>query len=170
MDDWLTEFKSTAAANQEEPAAALRIFQGLLKGEALKWYQYVPDRIRTSWDQLSNLFLRTFREAGGEARALGRLSKMTMGKSESVRHYGQRVKALIQKLTTEISPTVQVEWYVAGFPEKMGFQIRQARPTTLNEAIEAAQNYENSAQSLRKSLKGLEKSLKREKSKSGRKD
>ena len=92
---------------------------------------------------------------------------MTMGKSESVRRYGQRVKALIQKLTTEISPTIQVEWYVAGFPEKMGFQIRQARPTTLNEAMEAAQNYENSAQSLWKSLKGLEK---REKSKSGKRD
>ena len=167
VDDWLTEFRSTAAANQEEPAVALRIFQGLLKGEALKWYQNFPNWIRTSWDQLSNLFLRTFREAGGEARALGRLSKMTMEKLESVRRYGQRVKALIQKLTTEISPTVQVEWYVAGLPEKMGFQIRQARPTTLNEAMEAAQNYENSAQSLRKSLKGLEK---REKSKSGRKD
>ena len=167
VDDWLTEFKSTTIANQEEPVIVLRIFQGLLKGEALKWYQDVPERIRTNWEQLSNLFLRTFREAGGEARALGRLRKMTMGKSESVRRYGQRVKALIQKLTTEISPTVQVEWYVAGFPEKMGFQIRQARPTTLNEAMEAAQNYENSAQSLRKSLKSLEK---REKSKSGKKD
>ena len=167
VDDWLTEFKSTAIANQEEPATILRIFQGLLKGEALKWYQDVPDRIRTNWEQLSSLFLRTFREAGGEARALGRLNKMTMGKSESIRCYGQRVKALIQKLTTEIFPTVQVEWYVAGFPEKMGFQIRQARPTTLNEAMEAAQNYENSAQSLRKSLKGLEK---REKLKTGKKD
>ena len=88
---------------------------------------------------------------------------MTMGKSESVRRYGQRVKALIQKLTTEILPTFQVGWYVVGFPKKMGFQIRQARPTTLQEAMEAAQNNENSAQSLRKSLKGIEK---REKSKS----
>ena len=26
VDDWLIEFKSTAAANQEEPAAVLRIF------------------------------------------------------------------------------------------------------------------------------------------------
>ena len=121
MDDWLTDFKSTIVANQEEPAVALRIFQGLLKGEALKWYQDVLDRIRTNWDELSNLFLRTFREAGGGARALGRLSKMTMRKSEFVPRYEQRVKALIQKLTTEISPTVQVEWYVAGFPEKMGF-------------------------------------------------
>ena len=96
MDDWLTEFKSTAMANQlEEPATTLWIFQGLLKGEALKWYQDISDRIRTNWDQITNLFLRTFREAGGEARALGRISKMTMGKSEAVRCYGQRVKALI---------------------------------------------------------------------------
>ena len=50
VDDWLTEFKSTAATNQEEPAAALCIFQGLLKGKALKWYQDVPDPIQTNWD------------------------------------------------------------------------------------------------------------------------
>ena len=71
-----------------------------------------------------------------------------MGKSESVKRYGQRVKALIQKLTTDIAPSVQVEWYITGFPEKMGFEIQQTRPTTLQEAMEATQNYENSAQSL----------------------
>ena len=131
VDDWLTEFESTALANQEELAAKQRIFQGVLKGEALKWYQDVPDRIRDNWEQLTLLFLRTFREAGGEARALGRLSKMTMGTSDLVRRYGQRVKALIQKLTTDIAPSVQVEWYVAGFPEEMGFQIRQTQPATL---------------------------------------
>ena len=57
VDDWLTEFKSTAIANQEEPATILRIFQGLLKGEALKWYQDVPEWIQTNWEQLSSLFL-----------------------------------------------------------------------------------------------------------------
>ena len=49
----------------------------------------------------------------------------------------------------------------------MGFQIRQTRPTTLQEAMEAAQNYENSTQSLRKSFKG---SVKRERFKSGKRD
>ena len=48
VDDWLTEFKSTAIANQEELATILWTFQGFLKGEALKWYQDVPERIRTS--------------------------------------------------------------------------------------------------------------------------
>jgi hypothetical protein len=123
-DDWFSEFESTAVANQEEDEAKQRIFQGLLKGEALKWYQDVPVRNRNDWDQLTTAFLQAFREVGGEARALGRLSKMTMRTSESVRKYRQRVKALIQKLTMEIVPSVQVEWYVAGFPEAMGFQIR----------------------------------------------
>ena len=164
VDDWLCEFNSTATANQEDRETKLRIFQGLLKGEALKWYQDVPDTIRNDWPQLSLSFLRTFREAGGEARALGRLSKMTMKSGESVRKYSQRVKGLLQKLTTDIAASVQVEWYVAGFPEEMGFQIRQTRPTTLREAMEAAQNYENSKQSLRQALRrSKESSSKRSK-------
>jgi hypothetical protein len=157
VDDWFSEFESTAVANQEEEEAKQRIFQGLLKGEALKWYQDIPVRNRNDWDQLTTAFLQAFREVGGEARALGRLSKMTMRTSESVRKYGQRVKALIQKLTMEIAPSVQVEWYVAGFPEAMGFQIRQTRPANLRDAMEAAHNYENSAQSLQKAVRRSEK-------------
>jgi hypothetical protein len=37
VDDWFSEFESIAVANQEEDEAKQRIFQGLLKGEALKW-------------------------------------------------------------------------------------------------------------------------------------
>jgi hypothetical protein len=84
VDDWFSEFESTAVANQEAEEAKQRIFQGLLKGEALKWYQDVPVRNRNDWDQLTTAFLQAFREVGGEARALGRLSKMTMRTSESV--------------------------------------------------------------------------------------
>ena len=97
-----------------------------------------------------------FQEAGKEARALGCLSWMIMKTFELVWKYGQRVKALIQKLTIEIALSMQVEWYVVGFLEEMGFQIRQARPATLREAMEAAQNYKNSVQSLWKSLKRSE--------------
>jgi hypothetical protein len=57
----------------------------------------------------------------------------------------------------EIAPSVQVEWYVVGFPEAMGFQIRQTRPANLRDAMEAAHNYENSAQSLRKAVRRSEK-------------
>jgi hypothetical protein len=165
-DEWLSEFESTALANQEGEAAQRRIIQGLLKGEALKWYQDIPDRIRNDWDQLKTDFLQAFREVGGESRSLGKLSTMTMKSSESVRKYGQRVKALIQKVTTEIAPRLQVEWYVAGLPESMGFLIRQTRPATLRDAMDAAANYENSAKSLRNSSR----KSKKEKGKSKKKD
>jgi hypothetical protein len=170
VDDWFSKFESIAVANQEEDEAKQRIFQGLLKGEALKRYQDVPVRNRNDWDQLTTAFLQAFREVGGEARALGRLSKMTMRTSKSVRKYGQRVKALIQKLTMEIAPSVQVEWYVAGFPEAMGFQIRQTRPANLREAMEATHNYENSAQSLWKAVRRSEKKDKGKGKKKDRKD
>ena len=149
VDDWLCEFNSTAAANQEDVATKLRIFQGLLKGEALQWYQDVPEETRNDWAHLTTIFLQAFREVGGEARTLGKLSKMRMKSNESVRKYGQRVRSLIHKLTPGIAASVQIEWYVSGFPDDMGFHVRQARPTTLQEAMEAAQNYENSKQSLR---------------------
>ena len=90
VDDWFCEFESTALANQGDNEAKAHIFQWLLKGEARKWYQDVPKFTRSSWEQLTRLFLRTFHEAGREARALGQLSKMTMKKSESVWKYGQR--------------------------------------------------------------------------------
>jgi hypothetical protein len=166
-DDWLCEFESTALANQENESAHQRIFQGLLKGEALRWYQDIPDSIRNDWGDLRKSFLQAFREVGGEARALGRLSTLAMRSSESVRRYGQRVKALIQKLPTEITPSIQVEWYVAGLPESMGFLIRQANPKTLKEAMDAATNYENSAQSIRKSMR---RSRRRDKEKSKKDD
>jgi hypothetical protein len=50
VDDWFSEFESTAVANQEEDEAKQRIFQGLLKGEALKWYQDIRVRDRNDWE------------------------------------------------------------------------------------------------------------------------
>ena len=85
VDSWFSEFESIALANQEELETKYRIFQGLQKGEALKWYQDVPDATRNNWENFTPLFLRAFREARGEARALGRLSRITMKSSESVR-------------------------------------------------------------------------------------
>ena len=44
VDDWFSEFESIALANQEDLVAKQRIFRGLLKGKALKWYQDILDR------------------------------------------------------------------------------------------------------------------------------
>lgn len=105
-DDWLCKFKSIATANQEDLESTRQIFQGILKGKALKWYQDLPDGIRDSWADFVHLFLKIFWEAGGEVRALGQLSLMTKKFVESVQKYSERVKALIQKLTTDITQSV----------------------------------------------------------------
>jgi hypothetical protein len=59
---------------------------------------------------------------------------------------------------------------VVGFPEAMGFQIRQTRPTNLRDAMEADHNYENSAQSLWKAVRRNEKKNEGNGKKEDRKD
>lgn len=51
VDDWLFEFESIVLANQEDLKAKRRTFQGLQKGEALKWYQDIPDRNRNDLEE-----------------------------------------------------------------------------------------------------------------------
>ena len=60
VDDWFFKFESIALANQEELEVKQRIFQGLLKREAVKWYQDIPDRNQDDWKEFVSLFLRTF--------------------------------------------------------------------------------------------------------------
>lgn len=151
VDDWLEEFNAIAEANMEDAESRLRLFSGLLKGEALKWYLDVPLIVRGNWEQLTEAFKHTFREAGGEARALSRLGKIKKRESESIRKYGQRMKALMNKVAVGIAPVVAIQWYIGGLPDDMAFQIRRTKPETLREAMEAAQDYEESAQALRSS-------------------
>jgi hypothetical protein len=61
VDDWFFEFESTAVANQEEDEAKQRIFQGLLKGEALKWYQDIPVR---DWNDGNNSPRLSYKHSG----------------------------------------------------------------------------------------------------------
>lgn len=165
VDNWLCDFNSTATAKEEEIATKLHIFQGLLKKEALHWYQDILEPVRNDWKQLTTSFFQTFREVGGKTRTLWRLSKMKMDLDKSVQRYGQRVRYLINKLTPGIAASVQIEWYIVGFLDDKGFQVQQAWLQTLQEAIEAAQHYENSKQSLRQT-RGMSKS---ESSKRGKK-
>ena len=59
VNDWFCEFKSIALANQVDLEANQRIFQGLLKGEEVKWYQDIPNQNRNDWEEFISLFLRT---------------------------------------------------------------------------------------------------------------
>ena len=66
VDEWSCEFESIATTNEEDSEAKRRIFQGLLKGEALKWYIDVPEETMDNWAEFVTLFLKTFREARHE--------------------------------------------------------------------------------------------------------
>ena len=66
-------------------------------------------------------------------------------------------------------PKVEIEWYMLGLPDDMEFQIRQSQPLTLHDAMEVAQNYENTILSLRRSQRKNELEEKKKDKKKGRK-
>lgn len=121
VDDWHCKHNSLAIVNQEEITTKLRNFQGLTKKEALQLYQDVPKPIRNDREQLTVTFYWTFQEVGVEAWIVGKLSKMKMERDEFVQKYGQRVRSLIHKRTLGIAGSIQIEWYVTGFSNDMGF-------------------------------------------------
>lgn len=75
---------------------------------------------------------------------LGKLNRISIKPKESIRRYVQHVKSLLNKLATEVPKALQVEWYLSGLPSNMAFHVRHTKPTTLPDAMETVQNYENS--------------------------
>ena len=165
VNDWFEEFCATAIANQEDDAAKLRIFLGLLKEEAGKWAHDQPQGILNDMRTLFSCFILAFCDIGGGARALGLLNKISMSSKESICQNGQRVKDLIRKMGTNPLEEYKIQWFINGLPDKMAFQIRREKPDTFREAMEAAWDYEDSTKLSRKAIKTKKKSKKRLKSK-----
>ena len=65
VDDWLDHFKAILEANDEtDPDIRKRLFYGLLRGEALRWYNGLERGVRNDWDQLMRAFVIEFRSQG----------------------------------------------------------------------------------------------------------
>jgi hypothetical protein len=150
-DEWIKEFEVTLEANQEDPATRLRIFPGLLKGEALLWFDDVDDEVKANWPNLSALFKRTFQDLGGDNGITGRLNKLVQKEGESIRSYGHRMKTLMSKLSYNAPPTMQVEWFVSGLEEDTARYVRRAEPANLRGAMTLAQACEESEKAVRNS-------------------
>lgn len=150
-DEWIKEFEVTLDANMEDPATRLRIFPGLLKGEALLWFDDVEPGVRNDWPALSALFKRTFQDLGGDNGITGRLNKLVQKEGESIRSYGHRMRTLMSKLSYNAPETMQVEWYVSGIDEDTARYVRRAEPETLREAMALAIACEESERAVKNS-------------------
>jgi hypothetical protein len=139
----MTEFLDTAFTNKEnDPAELLRVFPGLMKRDAMHWFHNdVPVLIRQNWPQLQAEFLKTFRRDKSMSRILTKLRGIKMKRKDSVRRFGQRVRRLISKINPALSPEMQAEYFMGGLPKEMNKWVRHQDPTSITEAIRAAEKY-----------------------------
>jgi hypothetical protein len=125
-----------------------------LRGEARPWFNALPDESKNDWVSFQRAFLHEFRKVGEESEALIKMGEIRMGSRESMRRFLQRFQRLVTKLDPKPVDSMLLAWFVASLPKKMGVSVRQAQPTTLEEAIAAAQLYKSAEVSSSKSRRG----------------
>ena len=151
VDDWMEQYLAVSTANEEaEDAVRLRIFPGLLSGEALKWYNAQEATLKIDWAALKVAFEKEFRDEGADARVLGQLNKAVMGPKESLRKYTQRIRDLMSRLTIQPTTNLQIEWFIGGLEHDVEFEVRKSKPASLAEAITTAKDYEESLKQMTK--------------------
>jgi hypothetical protein len=159
-DEWIKEFEVTIEANQEDPDTRSRIFPGLLRGEALLWYDDIPVAIRRDWVQLSALFKTTFQDLGGDNGITNRLNELVQKDGEPIRSFGHRMKTLMAKLSYVAPAPMQVEWYVSGIDPETARYVRRHQPANLREAMELAVACVESDKAAENSMKKKQKNSK----------
>lgn len=148
VDDWWCEWLAATRTNEEPPDRMAIVFQGLLLGEARKWFDQLDPAEKDDITQLEETFLKEFREVGGSARAFRKLNTLKLKKGEGIRHYTQRFRDLLSRFGSTNDDTTEKEWYIGGFPESMQFDLRKENQPTVAGLIKSAHHYENSAGSL----------------------
>ncbi|CAM6119176.1 unnamed protein product [Calypogeia fissa] len=139
-DEWIEDFVGTAQANGED-GIKMTILAGVLGGEARPWFNALPGATKIDWGAFKTAFLHEFRRVGEESEALIKIGQMMMKKRESVRRFLQRFNRLASKIEPALADNMKMRWFVSSLPKKMGVSVRQSHPTTLEEAVEAAQSY-----------------------------
>jgi hypothetical protein len=76
-ESWLEGFKAVSLSNgDDDPVLRMKIFGGLMKGEAQDWHTGLPTP--ADWDALKKEFLKEWREEGAEAKAFTKLNSVLM--------------------------------------------------------------------------------------------
>lgn len=146
VDDWLDHFNAILEANDEtDPDIRRRLFYGLLRGEALRWYNGLERGVRNDWDQLLRAFVTEFRSQGTDHAILDQIADLKMRPSDTLRSYSQKVQKLMTSLSTLPPDNLQVEWFIKGLPGVMDLEVRKTEPRTLAQAVAAAKKCERQA-------------------------
>src|SRR5450759_3255104 len=100
VDDWMEQYLATLAANDEgDVETTKRLFRGVIKGEALRWFGTLDVTVKNDWPTLKHAFEQELREIGADSRVMLRLNAIKMKPSDTLRSYTQCFHQLVGKLS-----------------------------------------------------------------------
>ncbi|XP_025640644.1 uncharacterized protein [Arachis hypogaea] len=167
----LNNFRSRMYLTDVSDTTRCKAFPTTLTKTAIKWFDNLPPRSITSFDDLAKKFLAMFSIQKDKAKHAPSLLGIKQGDRESLRSYMERFNKVchdIQKLTTEEA----IMRLINGLREgPFSHSISKKHPTSLNKVQERAEKYINIEKNsrLRETSKAGFSYLPRDKDKESRK-
>jgi hypothetical protein len=140
VQSWLKEMKHylklNGVTNEEQE---VDVAASYLKESASDWYQSLPITPRT-WIEFVAEMKDRFQPLAASRTARAQLRKLGQT-NMSVADYSSKFYSIIQ-LITDMNPADQIEWYIYGLRPAIAREVDLREPTTLHQAMTAAQKIE----------------------------
>ena len=146
--DFQQHFEACKGLNQWNDSEAASYMLASLQGEALRYVSGMSTEVRHSYKELTILLERRFGSAKQAENFLAELRHRRQGPRETLQELGQAIHELAIKAYPEIPANARGRLEKAHYIDAVDSQliregIHRARPSTLDEAIQAALETEN---------------------------
>ncbi|CAM6125591.1 unnamed protein product [Calypogeia fissa] len=107
VDNWMEHYLATATNDEVDNDTRKKLFQGLIGGEALKWYNALDAKTRDDWDRLKTAFKREFREIEVDARIMQKLNDLCWSFRSTGKEFKKEDETVKQQLKEVMASLVE---------------------------------------------------------------
>lgn len=139
-EQWLREMERYLSVAEARPSAWVPLTSTYLKGGASVWFNTLERHIQEGqWDEFRAAFSARFSPL--DAARVARASLRKLRQRRNVAEYSTAFLKQIE-LIPDMSLADQLEYYINGLHVRLADEVDRQRPTTLHEAMNAAQREE----------------------------
>ncbi|KAL1914212.1 uncharacterized protein VTP21DRAFT_9665 [Calcarisporiella thermophila] len=140
---WLRSFENAVKANNWNDTTACRVVGSYCLGNAATWYQRYEAELDT-WEKFRAAFLGQYKTEFREEVWRTALKTRRQQPGEQVEQVASEIQTLMERLGDNQPgrERERVQVLIDAFRPEYGAQIRRARPSTSQKAVEIAQNEE----------------------------
>ena len=143
-DEWIDHFESVATVCGWDDAAKLKWLHVRLTGRAGTAFRRLPAETKADYNAAVGALKERFEPASKRELYMASLNSRTKKRSEDWAVYGEDLKLLADKAYPELQEAAREQFALNQFLNvQVAFAVKQAKPTTVNDAIRLTMEMES---------------------------